>query len=77
MSRLTISFARKNSNVEDVIRCLKLFFAIHWKPYALYVAWGQHFDCEEIRHTLQLEGIPTVLLLHTIHWDDRGLEQKS
>lgn len=57
MSRFDIPFATKTANVEDVIWCLRLFFAMYRKPYAFYFDSGQHFDNEELREFLKSEGI--------------------
>ena len=57
MSRFSVPFACENNNVEDVIRCLGMFFAIYRKPYAYYVDPGHHFDCDELREFLRREGI--------------------
>ena len=57
MSRFEVPFACKNSNVEDVLWCLKLFFSMYRKPHAFYLDRGQHFDCEELREFLRLEGV--------------------
>lgn len=56
MSRFSVPFACKNNNVEDVIWCLKLFFAMYRKPHAFYLDPGQHFG-EELREFLRHEGI--------------------
>ena len=50
-------FATKSANVEDVNRCLPLFFAMYRKPQAIYVDPGQHFDNKELRGFLRQEGI--------------------
>ncbi len=57
MSRFSVPFACKTNNVEDVLWCLKLFFAMYRKPHAFYVDRGQHFDCDELREFLRGEGI--------------------
>ena len=56
MSRFQVPFACKNNNVEDVLWCLKLFFAMYRKPHAFYVDPGQHFG-EELHEFLRREGV--------------------
>lgn len=57
MSRFVVPFATKSANVEDVIWCLKLFFAMYRKPHAYYLDRGQHFFNEELQEFLRSEGI--------------------
>ena len=57
MSRFNVPFACKSARVEDVIWCLKLFFAMYRKPYAFYIDSGPHFDSEELREFLHDQGI--------------------
>lgn len=57
MSRFSVPFACKSSNIEDVLWCLKLFFAMYRKPYAFYIDRGHHFDCDELREFLRREGV--------------------
>ena len=57
MSRFVTPFATKAVNVEDVIWCLKLFFAMYRKPYAFYIDSGQHFLNNELQEFLRNEGI--------------------
>ena len=46
MFRFNVSFAYKNNNIENVIRCLKFFFIIYRKLYIFYVDLSYHFDKE-------------------------------
>ena len=57
MSRFSVPFARGSANVEDVIWCLQLFFAIYRTPYTIYCDPGQHFDSDELREFLRLHGV--------------------
>ncbi len=57
MSRLIIPFACKAANVEDVIWCLKLLFAMYRKPHAFYLDPGQHFFNAGLAEFLKSEGI--------------------
>ncbi len=56
-SRFLVPFATKAANVEDVIWCLRLLFAMYRKPIAIYLDPGQHFDNEEFREFLRLHGV--------------------
>ncbi len=56
-ARFQVPFACRSANVEDVIWCLRLFFAMYRNPDAIYCDPGQHFDNDEFRDFLRLEGI--------------------
>lgn len=57
ISRFEVPFACKISNVEDVIQCLRLFFARYRRSYVFYFDRGHHFDCDKLREFLRHEGI--------------------
>lgn len=56
-SRFVIPFATRDANVESVLWCLKLVFAMYRKPYSFYCDRGQHFLNAELQEFLRLEGI--------------------
>ena len=56
-SRFVVPFACKTSNIEDVLWCLPLLFAIYRTPHAIYLDPGQHFDNDELREFLRLHGV--------------------
>lgn len=56
-TNFTVPFATKTANVEEVLWCLPLFFAMYRKPQAFYVDPGQHFNNDELREFLAREGV--------------------
>ena len=56
-TKFIIPFATRTANVEDVLWCLRLFFAMYRKPQAFYVDSGHHFNNDVLRDTLKIEGI--------------------
>lgn len=56
-SRFVIPFATKDANVEGVLWCSKLLFAMYRKPYAFYRDRGQHFLNDVLQDFLRVAGI--------------------
>jgi hypothetical protein len=56
-TRFIVPFATKTANVEDVIWCLRLLFAMYRTPHAIYCDRGQHFLNEELREFLRQQGV--------------------
>lgn len=56
-TRFVVPFATKTANVEDVIWCLKLLFAMYRTPHAIYCDRGQHFLNEELQEFLRQQGV--------------------
>ena len=56
-NRFIISFVCRINNVENVIWCLTLFFAMYRKFHAFYLNSNQHFDNEILREYFKNENI--------------------
>ena len=56
-TRFIVPFATRTANVEDVIWCLKLLFAMYRTPHAIYCDRGQHFLNEELQEFLRQQGV--------------------
>ena len=56
-TRFIVPFATRTANVEDVIWCLRLLFAMYRTPYAIYCDRGQHFFNEELQEFLRQQGV--------------------
>ena len=56
-SRFIVPFACRSANVEDVIWCLRLLFAMYRTPHDIYCDRGQHFCNEELREFLRQQGV--------------------
>ena len=56
-TRFIVPFATRTANVEDVIWCLRLLFAMYRTPHAIYCDRGQHFFNEELQEFLRQQGV--------------------
>ena len=56
LNRFVVLFATKTVNVENVIWCLKILFAMYKKLYVFYFDSGQHFDNNDLKK-IHREGI--------------------
>ena len=57
MSRFAVPFATKIANVEDVMWCLELLFAMYRVPHAFYLDRGQQFFNNELQEFFKGRGI--------------------
>jgi hypothetical protein len=57
MSRYSVPMACVTDYAEDVVRCLRWFFAMYRKPHAFYVDCGHHFNNQLVRSFLHSEGV--------------------
>jgi hypothetical protein len=56
-TRYSFSFPCPSATVFDTIQSLKNLFTLYGKPMAFYTDRGTHFDAQEVRDFLRIEGI--------------------
>ena len=66
ISRFTILYACISSNIENIIRCLKVFFITYRKLYTFYVDPNYYFN-KEVRDFLSSEDITLSYNLSASH----------